>query len=322
MATRIFIDGAAGTTGLEIRERLKSRSEFDLILLGDDQRKSVSARMEALREADIAILCLPDEAAREAVKLAEGFETRIIDASSAHRVADGWTYGFPEIIGHEAIAKAQFVSNPGCYPTGFLALVAPLIRAGLLPADWPLTVNAVSGYSGGGKSMIDRFEGNGDTAYDSVTAFHAYGLQLNHKHLPEMQKYSGLARPPVFSPGVVPAYRGMLVDVPIPFSLLEIREAHDIREAWQRQYSGSRILHVDDPVAGKADQIAALKLTKNAEPWDGMELFAFGDLRYPDIRTHIRLIARLDNLGKGASGAAIQNLNIMCGLSETTGLCI
>ena len=314
MTHRIFIDGAAGTTGLEIRDRLQGREEFDLIVLDNERRKDVSARREALHEADVAILCLPDDAAREAVKLAEGSGTRIIDASSAHRVADGWTYGFPELIGHEKVAEAQFVSNPGCYPTGFLALVAPLVRAGLLPADWPITVNAVSGYSGGGKSLIEDFEGNSDIA------FRAYGLQLNHKHLPEMQKYAGVARPPVFSPGVVPAYRGMLVDVPIPFSVLEIREAHDIREAWQRHYDGSRIIHVDDPIAARADPLAALLLIQNAEPWDGMELFAFGDLSYPDVRTHIRLIARLDNLGKGASGAAIQNLNIMCGLPETTGL--
>ncbi|MEL7446861.1 MAG: N-acetyl-gamma-glutamyl-phosphate reductase, partial [Pseudomonadota bacterium] len=156
MVHRIFIDGAAGTTGLEIRDRLKGREEFELLVLDDTQRKDEAARKDALHEADIAILCLPDDAARDAVKLAEGSDTRIIDASSAHRVEEGWTYGFPELIGHDRIAEAQFVSNPGCYPTGFLALVAPLVKSGLLPADWPYTVNAVSGYSGGGKALIER----------------------------------------------------------------------------------------------------------------------------------------------------------------------
>ncbi|MEL7218119.1 MAG: N-acetyl-gamma-glutamyl-phosphate reductase, partial [Pseudomonadota bacterium] len=169
MATRIFIDGAAGTTGLEIRDRLADRNEFELLVLDDTQRKDEAARKEALHEADIAILCLPDDAAREAVKLAEGSNTRIIDASSAHRVADGWTYGFPEIIGHDKIAEAKLVSNPGCYPTGFLALVAPQVRMQRLRPNWPFTINAVSGYSGGGNALIDRFEN------DEEIAFRAYG---------------------------------------------------------------------------------------------------------------------------------------------------
>jgi len=196
MPYTVFIDGAAGTTGLEIRERLAGRNEFELLVLGETDRKD-------------------DDAARDAVALASGSDTRIIDASSAHRVADGWTYGFPEIIGAERIAEAQFVSNPGCYPTGFLALIAPLVRQGLLPADYPYTVNAVSGYSGGGKALIERFE------QEPEIAFRTYGLTLDHKHLPEMQKHADIAHPPIFAPSVVPAHRGMVVEVPLQLSSME-----------------------------------------------------------------------------------------------------
>jgi N-acetyl-gamma-glutamyl-phosphate reductase len=302
---RVFIDGAAGTTGLEIRDRLKGRDEFDLIVLDDAQRKDEAARRDALHAADVAILCLPDEAAKEAVKLAQGSGTRIIDASSAHRVAEGWTYGFPELIGHEAIANAQFVSNPGCYPTGFLALVAPLVRAGLLPADWPYTVNAVSGYSGGGNALIARFE------QDTDIAFRAYGLRMGHKHLAEMQAYAGLAFPPVFSPAVVPAFRGMLVDVPVPLaaipgpaSVAAMRDCLDDFAA-----SSAMITFVN---GGFDEEL----LRKDVPIKDTMALYLYANAD----ETQVRLIAHLDNLGKGASGAAIQNLNIMCGPDETAGL--
>jgi len=309
MATRIFIDGAAGTTGLEIRDRLAVRDEFELIVLDDAQRKDEGARKEALHEADVAILCLPDEAARDAVRLAKGSNTRIIDASSAHRVAEGWTYGFPELIGHEKVANAQFVSNPGCYPTGFLALVAPLVHAEILEPDWPYTVNAVSGYSGGGNALIDRFENDPDIA------FRAYGLGLDHKHLPEMQAHAKLGLPPVFSPSVVPAHRGMIVDVPIPLDVISDEHFEEpqrpiLLAKLQSTYADSKVITVN----AETDGISELLLERSAEPWDGMELFIFeGDYQ-------ARLIARLDNLGKGASGAAIQNLNIMSGLPETTGL--
>jgi len=306
MSTRIFIDGAAGTTGLEIRDRLAGRDEFELLVLDDAQRKDESARKDALHAADIAILCLPDAAAREAVALADGSNTRIIDASSAHRVADGWTYGFPEIIGHDAISNAQFVSNPGCYPTGFLALVAPLVRAGLLPADWPYTVHAVSGYSGGGKALIERFEGDPDLA------FRSYGLDLAHKHRPEMKRHAGLAHEVLFSPAVVPAYRGMLVEVPLHLGAMDREPTADALEhALAAFYQGSQIVSLSSGQSG-----GELLLERNASPRDGMELFVFGN----EGGWNVRLIARLDNLGKGASGAAIQNLNIMCGLPETTGL--
>ncbi|PLK25179.1 N-acetyl-gamma-glutamyl-phosphate reductase [Porphyrobacter sp. TH134] len=304
MTIRLFIDGAAGTTGLEIRERLQGREEFDLIVLGDAERKDETARRDAIHAADIAILCLPDEAAKEAVKLAEGSDTRIIDASSAHRVADGWTYGFPELIGHDAIANARFVSNPGCYPTGFLALVAPLVRAGRLPENWAYTVNAVSGFSGGGNALIDRFDTEPDIA------FRAYGLSLGHKHLAEMQRYAGLKHAPVFSPAVIPAHRGMIVDVPLSLDVIGGEGSQTLRDELTATYANSRVVKVNSEPASE------LLLRKSAEPWDGMELFVFGS---PDD-SQARLVAHLDNLGKGASGAAIQNLNIMCGLPETTGL--
>jgi N-acetyl-gamma-glutamyl-phosphate reductase len=306
MTIRIFIDGAAGTTGLEIRERLQGRSEFALLVLGDAERKSEAARRDALHACDIAILCLPDEAAKEAVKLAEGSGARIIDASSAHRVAAGWTYGFPEIVGREVVAAARLVANPGCYPSGFLALVAPLVKAGLLPADWPYTVNAVSGYSGGGNALIDRF------AADATLAYRAYGLQLGHKHLPEMQAFAGLAHPPVFSPAVVAAHRGMVVDVPLPLAAMPgAASADDLRAALAAFYADSPVVRVADGAAP-----SELLLHESAAPWDGMALHVFAS---PD-GTQARLVACLDNLGKGASGAAIQNLNLMCGLPETAGL--
>ncbi|BDI60451.1 N-acetyl-gamma-glutamyl-phosphate reductase [Qipengyuania nanhaisediminis] len=306
MTTRIFIDGAAGTTGLEIRDRLVGRGEFELITLGEDERKGESARRDALCAADIAILCLPDDAAREAVRLAEGADTRFIDASSAHRVADGWTYGFPEITGHDPIARARCVSNPGCYPTGFIALVAPLVRAGLVPRDWPFTVNAVSGYSGGGKALIDRFDSPG------APAFRAYGYDLAHKHLPEMQTHAGLKHPVIFAPSVVPAFRGMVVEVPLHCGAMTTNpHADDLRACLEEFYAGSQIVSV-----AQGDAHGEILLESHADPHDGIALFVCAN----DGGWHARLVARLDNLGKGASGAAIQNLNIMCGLPETTGL--
>ena len=306
MSTRIFIDGAAGTTGIEIHERLASRSEFELIVLGEDERKDETARRDALHAADVAILCLPDDAARDAVRLAEGSGTRFIDASTAHRVAQGWTYGFPELIGHEKIAGAQLVSNPGCYPTGFLGLVAPLVRAGLLPADWPYTCNAVSGYSGGGKALVERFEQHPEIA------FRTYGLDMAHKHRPEMKLHAGLEHDVIFAPSVVPAYRGMIVEVPLHLGAMANEPSADaLRSALVEFYCGSPVISVIE-----GDAPSEILLNEGEQASDGMELFVFGN----EGGYHARLVARLDNLGKGASGAAIQNLNTMCGLPETTGL--
>ena len=307
MATRVFIDGAAGTTGLEIHERLAGRDAFDLWVLDEAQRKDAGARREALNEADIAILCLPDDAAREAVAmLDDSSATRLIDASSAHRVADDWTYGFPEIVGADAIADSRFVSNPGCYPTGFLALVAPLVAKGLLPPDWPFTVNAVSGYSGGGKALIERFEA------EPELAFRTYGLDLAHKHLPEMQAHAGLTHPVLFAPSVVPAYRGMIVEVPLHLGAMATDPHADrLREALAEHYADSKVVHVAAVPAP-----SELILEADAPAHDGMKLFVFGN----EGGWNARLVARLDNLGKGASGAAVQNLNLMTGEPETAGL--
>ncbi|WP_310533256.1 N-acetyl-gamma-glutamyl-phosphate reductase [Novosphingobium sp.] len=305
MTARVFIDGAAGTTGLEILERLAPRSEFELIVLDDVQRKSADARRDAYHAADFAVLCLPDDAAIEAVALAEGAKVRIVDASSAHRVAPGWTYGFPEITGREKIANAARVSNPGCYPTGFIALLAPLIRNGLLPADWPYVCHAVSGYSGGGKALIARFEDDTDIAYRD------YGLALGHKHVPEMQRYAELGHEPVFAPAVIPAHRGMVVEVPLHLSMMERAAPVDgLRQCLQLFYQSSEVvtLHADTP-----DE---LLLRRSAEQSDRLDLYVFG----ARDGKQARLVAVLDNLGKGASGAAVQNLNLMAGLPETAGL--
>lgn len=305
MTHSVFIDGAAGTTGLEIVERLSPRSEFELIILDEQQRKSADARRDAYHAADLAVLCLPDDAAREAVAMAEGSKVRIVDASTAHRVADGWTYGFPELVGRDAIAAATRVSNPGCYPTGFLALVAPLVRAGLLPTDWPYTVNAVSGYSGGGKALIQRFEDDGDIA------FRAYGLGLGHKHLAEMQRYAGLTHAPLFAPAVIPAHRGMLVEVPVPLAAMPMAGSPEVlRLALVEFYTGSALVTVHDEPRDE------LLLRCSMQPSDRLDLWVFGAAD----GSQARLVAKLDNLGKGASGAAVQSLNLMAGLPETAGL--
>jgi len=306
MAASVFIDGAAGTTGLEIAERLATRDDFAVIALPDDRRKDASARAEALNDADFAILCLPDEAAIAAVGMIRNGRTRVIDASTAHRVADGWTYGFPELVGEEAVRSARFVANPGCYPTGFLALVAPLVRAGLIPADWPYGCHAVSGYSGGGKSMIELYE------RAPAPAFRAYALHGGHKHLPEMKAHAGLVREPLFSPAVVPTFRGMIVEVALPASAFLGSNADALREALAVFYAGSPIVSVHPAAPGRGE----LLLPDAMEPWDGIDLHVFDGKRGEQVR----LLAMLDNLGKGASGAALQNLNVMAGLPGQTGL--
>lgn len=303
MSASVFIDGAVGTTGLEIRERLEGREGLSLVLLDEARRKDRAARREALNDADFVILCLPDDAAREAVALIDNPRTRVIDASSAHRVADGWTYGFPE-LGFD-VAGARLVSNPGCYPTGFLALVAPLVRAGLVPADWPMTVNAVSGYSGGGKALIERFEG------DETLAYRDYGFGLAHKHLPEMQVHAGLAHAPIFAPMVIRALRGMVVEVPLPLALLPARPKRAaIVETVSAAFAGSAIItvHRDQP-----DELLVRQTTAGT---DRLDLYVFTG---PDD-AQARLVACLDNLGKGASGAAVQSLNLMAGLNPLAGL--
>jgi N-acetyl-gamma-glutamyl-phosphate reductase len=312
---RIFIDGAAGTTGLEIRERLAGRNGLSLIALSDAERKDSAARKAALNDADLVILCLPDEAAREAVSLIDNPATRVIDASSAHRVAEGWTYGFAELEadGTDKIAVAKRVSNPGCWATGFLAIVRPLVRAGLIPADFPLTAGGVSGYSGGGKTMIAEFEDRRAADY-TETVSRLYGLNLAHKHIPEMRKHAGLAHPPLFQPSVGRFYRGMLVEVPLQLWALPGKPGpRDIHAALAKAYPDRPLVKL-----ASLEDAAAVK-SLDAEILAGsnsMTLYVFGN----EKAGQAWVVAALDNLGKGAGGAAVQNLNIMLGLPETTGL--
>ncbi|WP_271077105.1 N-acetyl-gamma-glutamyl-phosphate reductase [Aurantiacibacter sp. MUD61] len=306
MAQTVFIDGAAGTTGLEIADRLEDREEFDLVRLSEAERKDSACRRTALNYADFAILCLPDEASVEAVAmLDEDSGTRVIDASSAHRGAPGWIYGFPELVGKNAVVNAKRVANPGCYPTGFLALIAPLIRSKLLPRDWPYTVNGISGFSGGGKSLIARFEEEGDIAY------RAYGLALGHKHLAEMKSKAGLEHEPVFSPAVIPAFRGMLVEVPVHVAAMRSAATpQKLRDELTRYYADAPLIKVHE------DNPDELILRREQEPSDRVDLWVFSDKEGEAVR----LIARLDNLGKGAAGAAVQSLNLMSGCDELAGL--
>jgi N-acetyl-gamma-glutamyl-phosphate reductase len=315
MTAKIFIDGAAGTTGLEIRERLSGRSDLSLITLGEAERKNSGARKQALNDADLVILCLPDDAAREAVSLIDNPDVRVIDASTAHRVADGWTYGFAELFsdGYEKIAAAKRVGNPGCWATGFLALTRPLVTAGLVPADFPLTVHGISGYSGGGKSMIEEFEKK-DSPVFVETVHRGYALGLSHKHIPEMMRHAGISHPPLFSPAVGRFYRGMLVEIPLQLWALPGKPSvKDIHAALAAAYPARPLV-----------EVASLEEAAGISGLDGetlsgsnrMKLFVFGN----EKAGQARLVAALDNLGKGAGGAAIQNLNIMLGLAETTGL--
>ena len=311
----VFIDGEAGTTGLQIRERLSGRSDIQLLSIDPAKRKDEGTRAELLNEADVAILCLPDDAAKDAVALVANPRTVIIDASSAHRTHPDWTSGFPEMAKDQRvkIAASKRISNPGCYPTGFIALVRPLVEAGILPADYPVTVNAVSGYSGGGRKMIEEFEAGGPP-------YRAYALGQTHKHPPEMKLHSGLAHLPVFTPAVGNFAQGMLVEVPLAlWSVKSMFPAEGMLSriwlAYENAYgahSGNdRFIRVCP--FGEASSMSALE-PEACNGTNRLELFVFG------TDEQARLIARLDNLGKGASGAAVQNLNIALGLDEGAGL--
>lgn len=313
MTKNVFIDGEAGTTGLQIRERLEGRSDIELVSIDPAKRKDADERKRLLNSVDAVILCLPDEAAREAVALIENDVVKVIDASTAYRVALGWAYGFAEMSKDQRakIAASKRISNPGCYPTGFIALTRPLVDAGLIPRDWALSVNAVSGYSGGGKAMIAEFENESDPSFTRAP-YRIYAMAQRHKHVPEMQKYAGLARAPIFVPSVGRYYKGMIVEVPLPLAATaagsKLDEVHDVLA---QAYKGERFVTVA-PLA----ESAALK-TLDPEGLNGtnqLKLFVFG---HDD---EVRLVALLDNLGKGASGAAVQNLNIALGLEESAGL--
>ncbi len=302
----VFIDGEAGTTGLGIAARLAALADVTVRSLPDAHRKDPKARRDLMEEVDLVVLCLPDAAARESVALADGLGNaapKLLDASTAHRVHPDWTYGFAEMAPDQAarIAQARKVANPGCYPTGAIALLRPLVDAGLVPADHPISINAVSGYSGGGKSMIAAHERDGGPAFE------LYGLGLDHKHVPETQHYAGLARRPIFVPSVGHFRQGMLVSVPLHLDALPGRPgAADLAAALEARYAGAALVRVLPPAASGKLEPEALNDT------DRLELFVFAN---EDHRQAV-LVARLDNLGKGASGAAVQNLRLMLGLDH------
>lgn len=313
MLPKVFIDGEAGTTGLQIAERLRARDDLELVSIDPDKRKDNDERARLMNLSDAVILCLPDDAARLGVSLVTSPNTVIIDASTAHRIANGWTYGFPEMDKNQraAIRAARRISNPGCYPTGVIALIRPLVSKWILPTSWPVVVSAVSGYSGGGKSMIAEFEDEGSKGYTDEN-FRIYALGQKHKHPPEMKRYARLEHMPLFMPSVGRYAQGMIVEIGLPLWALPGKPKRaQLHTALASAYDGEKFVNVVPLDEGDA--------LKGLEPeacngTNGIDLFVFGS------DEEARLVARFDNLGKGASGAAVQNLNIALGLDEDAGL--
>lgn len=311
MKPKIFIDGEHGTTGLQIRERLAGRSDVEILSLAMEDRRDEDKRRDMFAACDVAILCLPDDAAKEAVAIIEAVgkpSCRIIDTSTAHRTADGWAYGFAELDGSQTdlIKNSKRVSNPGCYSTGAIALLKPLISAGIMKPDFPVTINAVSGYTGGGKQLIAQME-EADHPEHIATSFHVYAMTLKHKHVPEIMERSGLAKRPLFMPSVGRFPQGMLVSIPVHLDMLAHASPETVRGALEVHYDTSK--HVS--VAGAEETAATTQLRpEDHANRDDMKLWVFGSQE----TGHINLVAQLDNLGKGASGAAVQNMDLLLGL--------
>lgn len=315
MKYKVYVDGQEGTTGLKINERLASREDIEIIKIDSDKRKDPEERKKMINAADIVFLCLPDAASKEAVAMIENDKTRVIDASTAFRTDENWAYGLPEIDPEqkEKISKARFVANPGCYATGFNLIVHPFVKEGLIAADYPITCHAVSGYSGAGKKAIEQYEGE-DGQTDRIKSPRFYGLPLKHKHLPEMQKVSGLKDTPIFSPIITSVYQGMIVAVPIFKKLMDKKmNPMEIHKFMADYYKGQEFIKVMpyDHEAKFEDGLIDITACNNT---NNVEIFVYGN------EDKIIIMARLDNLGKGASGAAVQNMNIMMGVDEKLGL--
>jgi len=315
---KIFIDGQAGTTGLEIHGLLKDRTDIEILEIPAASRKDSGVKETLLNEADLVILCLPDDAARESVALITNPATRVLDASTAHRISQDWTYGLPELnhSQRECIQSSKRVSNPGCYPTGYLLAVAPLVRSGVLSTSACLSVNAVSGYSGGGRKLIEEYAAHNATANAAAWSYRPYALSMSHKHLPEMHYFSGLESAPLFAPAVGNFHQGMLVQIPLIQSVMAGDDhMNGIHKAWTEQYQNEPCVRVHE--INTMDQLNDGFLDPEANNTSNrLDLFVFGN------ELHCQVIVRLDNLGKGAGGAAIQNLNLMLGCEELTGLSV
>lgn len=314
MKKAVFVDGQHGTTGLKIRERLAGRNDIEVIEIPEAKRKDPETRKKLINEADIVFLCLPDDAARESVSLIKNSSVCVIDGSTAHRVTEGWVYGLPELKKEQRalIKKSRRITVPGCHATGFILMLYPLVAQGIVAPDYPVTCHAVAGYSGGGKAMIADYESRG--APDYIKNPRPYSLSLNHKHIPEMTKFAGLTRPPIFAPTVVNVYNGEIISIPLVSNFLKkALSAADIRAALAEYYTGERFVKVMPYPADDSLKNGFLTFT-DCNGTNNLDIFVFGG------KERILLSARFDNLGKGASGAAIQNMNLMLGLPEGTGL--